>query len=59
MPSAAPAAYWLERAGRTEAGRDTLVVSGAAGTVVSPEDPWQAGTSAIGRLGRGLPATTA
>lgn len=40
MLSADSAAYCLERAGRTTAGSDTLVVTGAAGTALSAGDLW-------------------
>lgn len=40
MPAADPAAYCLERVGKTATGWDTLVVSGAADTALSAEDLW-------------------
>lgn len=40
MPSADPAAYCLERVGRRRPGWDTLVVTGAAGTTLSPGALW-------------------
>jgi hypothetical protein len=40
MSSTDPGAYCLERVGRKRAGWDTLVVSGAADTALSPEDLW-------------------
>lgn len=40
MPSAGPAAYCLQRVGRTRTSWDTLVVSGAADTALPAEDLW-------------------